>query len=248
MNQISKTPLIRIGDFFFKWRNNAFPLILILALVFFAPATTLFGSASLDTLRDWLAIAVVILGLFVRFSTIGWAYIIRGGVNKEVYADKLVISGYFGMCRNPLYVGNVLIAVGMMLLHGHWVVMIGGIGLFLLIYISIIAAEEHFLRAKFGAEFDAYCASVSRWVPDLSRHAEVTKGMQFSFMRSLVNDYATIATSLLFIVILHLVEVYRSSSSEVFSDKLLQMALPTALIIAFGVSVKMYKLRIKRKA
>jgi len=248
MEQMPKTPLIRIGDFFFKWRDKAFPLILILALLFFAPATTLFGSTSLDTTRDWLAIAVIILGLVVRFSTIGWAYIVRGGVNKEVYADKLVVSGYFGMCRNPLYVGNLLIAVGIWLLHGHWVVMLGGTGLFLLIYISIVAAEEHFLRAKFGADFDSYCASVSRWIPNLSRHSEVTKGMQFSFLRSLVNDYGTIATALLTIVVLQLVETYRSSSSDVFSDKLLQMALPTALIIAFGVSVKMYKLRLKRKA
>jgi hypothetical protein len=56
---------------------------------------------------------------------------------------------------------------------------------------AIIAAEENFLRNKFGGEFDEYCATVSRWVPKLSGWGKAFAGMQFNWTRVLAKEYFT---------------------------------------------------------
>src|SRR5678815_5444661 len=56
---------------------------------------------------------IALSGQVLRAVTIGLEYIIRGGRNRQVYAEKLVTGGMFAHCRNPLYVGNFLVLVGL---------------------------------------------------------------------------------------------------------------------------------------
>ena len=55
---------------------------------------------------------VALLGGVVRGVTIGFVYIVRGGRDGKAYADGLVREGIFAHSRNPMYVGNILMAVG----------------------------------------------------------------------------------------------------------------------------------------
>jgi protein-S-isoprenylcysteine O-methyltransferase Ste14 len=142
--------MIPLGDFFFKWRNQLFPVIMILAFIAVKPSNTFLGREDLEPVRDLIAILVMIAGLVMRSVVIGFAYIQRGGLKKKVYAADLVTSGMFGVCRNPLYVGNMLIAIAVFIMHGAPVIVIGGTLLFAFIYQSIIYAEERFLAEKFG--------------------------------------------------------------------------------------------------
>lgn len=238
-----KSALIRIGDFFFKWRNQVFPLILLVLFLAVPPRATLFGSPLADQARDWLAGGVVLAGLVVRFATIGWAYIKRGGHHKKVHADTLVTAGYFGLCRNPLYLGNMLIYAGLFVLHGHPAVMAAGIALFAGIYISIIAAEEHFLRAKFGPQYLAYCRDVPRWLPVMSRHGEVTRGMNFSLKRALIKDYPTIFNTVLSLIVLELLERYYTVSHADLMASLPVFGGLLAVMLVFLVALKLYKSR-----
>lgn len=179
--------MTHLGNFFFRHRNRLFPL-LVLAL--FAVALPSSPSA-----RDWLAIAIALCGLVFRGMVIGYAYIKRGGVNKKVYADTLVTEGLFAICRNPLYVGNMLIYIGVFLLHGSAIVAVAGILLFAFIYQCIIYAEEAFLHNKFGSAFERYCQKVNRWLPDLTHLHSATAGMQFNLGKAIKKDYSTIAST-----------------------------------------------------
>ncbi len=238
-----KSALIRIGDFFFKWRNQVFPLILLALFLAVPPRATLFGSQPTDTIRDWLAGVMAASGLVVRFATIGWAYIKRGGHHKKVYADTLVTSGYFGLCRNPLYLGNLLIYAGLFVLHGDPLVMILGMALFAGIYVSIVAAEEYFLAARFGAAYDAYCRDVPRWLPVMSRHGKVTRGMNFSLKRALIKDYPTIFNTVLSLIVLELLERYHTASHVDLMASLPVYGALLAVMLVFLVLVKLYKSR-----
>ena len=201
-----KNGLIKIGDFFFKWRNYVFPVIILCLFVPFHPPGTYFGSTKIEEIKDVFAITIILSGLAFRSLTIGWAYIKRGGLNKEVYADKLVREGFFGLCRNPLYVGNLLVYLGIFMLHGHPVVVVLGTSLYVFIYIAIIAAEEHYLRNKFGAAYEDYCNNVARWIPDFSKYKESTRGMDFKIRRSLFKDYTTIFNAIFAIAVIELLE------------------------------------------
>lgn len=212
----SKNWFIKSGDFFFKWRNSVFPLILLSLLIAFPPPSIYFGSLEIENYKSLLALILLVAGLAFRAATIGFAYIKRGGLNKQVYADKLVTEGFFNLCRNPLYVGNMLIYAGIFIFHGHLVVMITGILLYYIIYEMIIAAEEFFLKNKFGNEYAAYSERVSRWRPDFSRYAEATEGMSFSFMRVIAKDYTTIFNALVGIVLIECLKSYHFDSKEAF--------------------------------
>jgi len=238
-----KSALIRIGDFFFKWRNQVFPVILLALFLAAPPRAALFGSVTADTIRDWLAGVVVLAGLGLRFATIGWAYIKRGGHHKKVHADTLVTAGYFGLCRNPLYLGNLMIYAGLFVLHGDPVVMILGIALFAAIYLSIVAAEEHFLAARFGAAYGAYCRDVPRWLPVMSRHATVIKGMEFRLKRAVTKDYPTIFNTGLALIVIEMLEHYHRGDRDGLVTNLWLSALLLAALAIFGVGVKLYKSR-----
>jgi protein-S-isoprenylcysteine O-methyltransferase Ste14 len=200
-----KSAMVSIGNFLFKWRNKLFPVIILLLFLSAVPPHEIAGKRSLEITQDCIAILLVFSGLAMRAVVIGYAYIKRGGMAKKVYAADLVTGGMFGVCRNPLYVGNVLIYSGIFIMHGAPVVVIVGIGLYLFIYQCIIYAEEAYLEDKFGDAYRAYCKDVPRWIPRFSKLAESSEGMDFNLQRVLVKDYSTIANA---VAALALIECY----------------------------------------
>ena len=182
------SPLVRYGNFLFRYRDALFTVVL-LALFFAFPPVYPGGSERLDNRLDALGILVALLGQALRVAVIGYAYIIRGGKNRRVYAEGLVTEGFFAHSRNPLYLGNLLILLGLFLIHNnHWVYALG-VPFFLLGYVAIVAAEEHFLRGKFGAAYDEYACAVPRWLPRLRGLGESVRGMRFNWRRVVLKEY-----------------------------------------------------------
>lgn len=78
--------------------------------------------------------------------------------------SKIITSGVFSVSRNPLYLGGVFILAGISLAFAlPW-------GLILLIpsiaacHIILISPEERYLLARFAEEYQAYTATVHRWI------------------------------------------------------------------------------------
>jgi protein-S-isoprenylcysteine O-methyltransferase Ste14 len=119
------------------------------------------------TLYSMAAGAIVALsGEFLRF----WGVAYAGSetrVTGKVGASKLVTSGPFGLVRNPLYVGNILLYVGfgiMSMALFPWLAL-AALAWFIFQYVLIVQEEESFLRANFGAEYEEYCRHVGRFWP-----------------------------------------------------------------------------------
>jgi len=184
--------MIRIGNFFFRVRNFVF---IFLYLALFIPSPPLFTEARFGVHYYYLPIiiglVVTITGQLIRGVTIGLAYIIRGGKDRKVYAEELVTEGMFNHCRNPLYVGNILMLVGVGILSNSLIYAVIFIPLFLFIYQAIVLAEENFLRGKFGESFVQYCQRVNRWVPDLRGISATFSSMTFRWKRWILKEYNT---------------------------------------------------------
>lgn len=185
--------MIAIGNFFFKYRNNLF---IVLYLLLFLPSPPIFSP---EQFGPGYYLYPVILGLLVTFAgeiirgiTIGLAYIIRGGRDKKVYAETLVTEGIFRHGRNPLYVGNILMLLGVGILANSLIYVGIVMPLFLFIYQTIVLAEENFLRNKFGAQFDAYCSRVNRWLINFGGISETFQDMRFNYKRWLLKEYNTL--------------------------------------------------------
>jgi protein-S-isoprenylcysteine O-methyltransferase Ste14 len=184
--------MIQIGNFFFKYRNLLF--ILLYGLLFL-PSPELFTENIFHAeYKSWpliIGLFVTVLGQAIRGATIGLAYIVRGGKDKKVYAEHLVSTGIFSHCRNPLYVGNILMLLGVGILANSLIYVAIIMPLFLFIYQAIVLAEENFLRGKFGADFDAYSARVNRWIPSLKGIGATFSSMEFNWKRWVLKEYTT---------------------------------------------------------
>jgi len=190
--------MIAIGNFFFKYRNNLF---IFLYLLLFVPSPRIFAP---EKFGDKYFLYPIILGLIVTFAgeiirgiTIGLAYIIRGGRDKKVYAEKLVTEGIFNHCRNPLYVGNILMLLGVGILSNSLFYVAIVMPVFLFIYQAIVLAEENFLRNKFGPQFDIYCKRVNRWLINFKGIFSTINEMNFNYRRWILKEYNTLLVWLL---------------------------------------------------
>jgi protein-S-isoprenylcysteine O-methyltransferase Ste14 len=178
--------MVKIGNFFFRYRNGLFPLA--------------FGALIFDQSRMWdndlaaalIGFLVALSGQVLRALTIGLVYIVRGGRNRNVYADRLVTQGMFAHSRNPLYLGNLLIIAGVAIAANSTLFLCIGLPFFLFAYRCIIAAEENYLENKFGQEFVEYCQRVNRFIPDFSGFRNTLEETEFQWKRLISADYGTI--------------------------------------------------------
>lgn len=175
----------KIGHFLFRYRNAMFPLV---ALPLLLPGPEPFEETLTATL---LGVIVAGLGQWIRVLTIGLRYVVRGGRGGRVYADDLVTDGVYSHVRNPMYVGNVLIVIGVALASNSWATIVVGTALAVFMYSCIVAAEEEYLRSRFGSAFEAYCRDVPRWLPRLRSMQPTLAKMRFHWRRVVVKEYGT---------------------------------------------------------
>lgn len=186
----SPTAPVRIGNVLFHYRNGLFPItFLLLAL---ASRPLLFrGSLASDAVLDAIGLGLALAGQTLRAVVIGLAYIVRGGKDRRIYADKLVTDGFFAHSRNPLYLGNMLVYLGLFLILNSVVGYAVGVPFFLIAYLCITAAEEDFLRRQFGETYEAYYRRVPRFIPNLSGIGQTMRGMRFNWKRLIRKEYGS---------------------------------------------------------
>lgn len=156
------------GAMLFRWRS-LLPLVLVpAALLAIGQSHWIeerFGEAVEET---WIVfcLAVSFAGVGIRALTIGCVPGNTSGRNtSEQRAASLNTTGAYSMVRNPLYLGNFLMFMGMMLAIQVWWFVAISVLVFALYYERIIMAEEAFLREKFGQDYDAWADRTPAFLP-----------------------------------------------------------------------------------
>jgi protein-S-isoprenylcysteine O-methyltransferase Ste14 len=90
-----------------------------------------------------------------------------------------------------MYIGNLLILAGVAVASNSIPCLLTAVPLFVFIYVAIVAAEEDFLRRKFGEAFDAYLRDVPRWGLKIAGLAHTLRSMEFRWRRVVVKEYGT---------------------------------------------------------
>jgi len=225
------TPMVSIGNFFFRYRNALFPIALLLFLL---PSPTAFPQWWMAALAGG---GLIVLGQLIRAVSVELVYIVRGGRKGKVYADDLVTEGMFAHCRNPLYVGNYLGILGAVVASNSVVALaVGGI-LFFIAYLSITLAEENFLSGKFGKSYDQYCADTPRFAMKLSGLGATFRASKFNWKRLIMKEYGTMFVSLAGLILILLFTRHYHHGLPWFAD-----GWDTLLLISFGVLGVLYSL------
>ena len=161
--------LVILGKHLFRWRSYT-PLIIIVLFVFEKDRFHFpFGSAAWNTIYELGCFFISLSGEFMRIMTTG--YVPRGTSGRNVRgqaAEVLNTTGMYSITRNPLYLGNYTIVLGITLWSQSWELVIINTLLFIVAYTSIILTEEDFLHEKFGDTYNRYRDEVPCFFPRIS--------------------------------------------------------------------------------
>ena len=77
--------------------------------------------------------------------------------------DKPVTKGVYRISRNPVYLGMVLIFIGISVICASWVFLLVTVALVILIHISVVS-EERWCLEKYGDDYREYMNRIPRWI------------------------------------------------------------------------------------
>jgi protein-S-isoprenylcysteine O-methyltransferase Ste14 len=110
------------------------------------------------------------LGLALVFWTVKLFVVVgRGTLAPWDPTSRLVVLGPYRQVRNPMISGVACVLAGEAVLLGSvplliWLAMFVAVNA---VYMPLV--EEPGLRRRFGEDYEAYCASVPRWIPRSAR-------------------------------------------------------------------------------
>lgn len=79
-------------------------------------------------------------------------------------SSVLIQEGLYGFSRNPIYLGMVIISLGVAVLLGSASSFAAPVGLFAVLQERFIRVEERMLEDRFGERYRSYRARVRRWL------------------------------------------------------------------------------------
>ncbi len=117
---------------------------------------------------------------FPKVSNLGWLLVVLGSllllwaastmlkhkttVNPYASVNRLVESGPFHFSRNPIYLADSVIYLGVMLIWGFLWPLLFYPMVWAALHYGVIKNEEAHLSARFGEEYAEYCRRVRRWI------------------------------------------------------------------------------------
>ncbi|MAT38131.1 MAG: protein-S-isoprenylcysteine methyltransferase [Ectothiorhodospiraceae bacterium] len=183
-----------LGKIFYNTRSYTPIPFVILVLVFAEPTvqSLIIGGA------------VVLLGALIR----AWSVSHAGRTTRstaDYAAPELTTSGPYSFTRNPIYIGNVTIYMGIGIMSMAWFpwLQLAGLVFFSIQYHYIIRGEEGFLEKQFGEPYQKFLENVPRVIPRFTPYnpdgGKGDWGMAFKSERRSLQAY--LLTSLIIVAI-----------------------------------------------
>jgi protein-S-isoprenylcysteine O-methyltransferase Ste14 len=87
-----------------------------------------------------------------------------GGPGMDTPPERLVTSGPFALCRNPMYLGHLIFLAGLALSLRSWLGAALALGTAVWLQFRV-RRDERRLAQRFGEPYMQYCSRVKRWIP-----------------------------------------------------------------------------------
>lgn len=182
--------VLSTGKFFFKWRDKL-PVPLVLAMLSLAKPSRI----------TWLlGLPFVFIGELLRL----WGLMHIGPTTRtrNICADRLVTSGPYAHCRNPLYLANFLKIIGFIIIAGNPIYALAVMLFYLTEFSTMIPYEESFLAEKFPEQHEKYRKIVPIFLPSLYSKHEFDNKSVFSFSDALKSEKKTFLSTLSILTLL----------------------------------------------
>lgn len=156
----------RTGQWLFRWRGYMpmAPVACLLVATALDPTTT--GGEGWTAYWIGLGLALGTIGLGIRAAALGYTPCgTSGRATRVMRTVSLNTRGLYSLVRHPLYLGNLLLWLGVAAVVGRPTVMLLIALLFWVYYERIMIAEEGYLKAQFGEEFATWAKQTPALFP-----------------------------------------------------------------------------------
>ena len=152
-----------VGALLFRWRSYL-PIGVVLGLF---GGLYLLGPSPIATIRTWVWAGLLVsgVGLGLRVYAVAQAPPGTSGRHRRQFAAMLNTFGVYSVMRHPLYVGNVLVWIGVSMTSGWLGGTLASAAIGMLMFGLIVRHEDGFLRRKFGLEFGEWAAVTPAFWP-----------------------------------------------------------------------------------
>lgn len=175
----------RQGNWLFKHRG-ILPLIIFIVGVFLYiknesnPQNWILEGRRFEIYYELLCLIISLFGFLIRVYTVGYSPPNTSGRNTEnQVADVLSTKGIYSIVRNPLYVGNFFMWLGIAMLTGNFWFIVAFTLFYFLYYERIIFTEEQYLKNKFGDTYDQWAKTTPVIIPKFSAFKKVNYGFNW---------------------------------------------------------------------
>lgn len=187
----------RSGNFLFRNRSYIPVVLFFLAI----PVIYLTDTSGINDFWqraiEIFAIVVSICGFVVRAITIGTTPAGTSGRNTREgqVAEELNTGGIYSVIRHPLYLGNYLMWIGIVIFTFNiYFVIIVSLA-YWLYYERIMFAEERFLEKKFGKPYLDWSLTAPAFLPSFKNYK--SSKLTFSFRSVFRREYSGVLATVL---------------------------------------------------
>jgi protein-S-isoprenylcysteine O-methyltransferase Ste14 len=152
--------LIPLGKIVFANRLLLGLFVVAIAGLFVRPV---FPGSLEEAIVTGISVILVIAGVILRAWAAGYAG--NHTRTSNIEAGKLATNGPYAFVRNPIYLGSIVLGIGMVGIIGDWRLSPLCAATFTALYFVIIPAEEEFLHREYPLEYKIYCRNVRRLLP-----------------------------------------------------------------------------------
>jgi len=129
--------------------------ILYMVVLFASYGYSVFLPLQLGTVWFYLGFSIFLLGMLIEVLTM-FDFAMTP-------VDKPVTRGVYRFSRNPMYVGEILVYLSIVLACVSWIFFIVTLGTIIIRQVSV-AAEERFCLKKYGDDYRVYMRRTPRWI------------------------------------------------------------------------------------
>ncbi|MBU9889064.1 MAG: isoprenylcysteine carboxylmethyltransferase family protein [Candidatus Omnitrophica bacterium] len=172
-----------------------------------------FRPKKLRVLLAWTGAPLLFFFSHVSAASFFWgSLIMTGGEVIRLWAlgfmekkgRELAVSGPYAYSRNPLYLGNFFLGLGLIVVCSSEVIGVIFLLGYPLIYGRTVRSEEKILSERFGTSYEDYCRNVPRFFPRWTPY-KTRGGTSFDWKRIIRHhEYVTILAIALILCGIHL--------------------------------------------
>lgn len=236
--------MIKSGHTLFRYRSYL-PFLMIGPVLIALRESVYIEDLVGDDIEDlWVfgAFLMSLFGLFLRAITVGHVPAGTSGRNTQSQkASQLNTTGMYSIVRNPLYLGNFIIILGVLLsIKVWWLILLGCLGFF--IYMErIILAEEKFLTEEYGEKYLEWRAKTPIILPNLNLWQK--PALPFSLRTVLKREYpALIAIGTCFFITELITDVFfeKEPFTKWFFDDIV-WSIMMGTVLTIGLTLRFLK-------